>query len=542
MVIIDILRFLALSLLLSANNGDSAYELYSIGSQLEFEGKTTEAIEYYKRAHELEPQSVEINISLTGALYSIQRFDDGIAYAQAALAAEPDNVRLHQIIALGYVGKRDLPEAVKFYERALEYEPRNRDLYLAIATLLEAGKDIPRAIAVLESMPADVKGPETYVKLASLAGRMNDHALAIDYYRQGYALDTLSVTTIIGIATGYDMLGVQDSAIYYYEKVHSDTFIINVAQRLMDLYTDKDRYDDVMQIAGEILQIDPNNSHVRRSLGFAHYKRGDFLAALNEFHVALRQDPDDTYSAFYLARIYLEQGEYDRSLREIDGALRINPDFIELWIYLGFVAVEKRDYALAEYAFTEAAYRGGDLSQIYYLLGAVMETREMDTDAYFYYKKALRGNPTNTAALQSLASLSSRIGRDNETFEIFRKILEVDTLNAVALNYVGYTYAERNDSLDYALQLIDRALEIDVDNGYYIDSRGWVFYKMGRYEEALRELEKASEIVEDAVILEHLGDVYMQLENRNAAREAYQRASELDAGNKMLKKKLDSTK
>lgn len=542
MVISDILRFLALSFLLSANNGDSAYELYSIGSQLEFEGKTTEAVEYYKRAHELEPQSVEINISLTGALYSMQRFDDGIAYAQAALAVEPDNVRLYQIIALGYVGKRDLPEAVKYYERALEYEPRNRDLYLAIATLLEAGKDIPRAIAVLESMPADIKGPETYVKLASLAGRMNDHALAIDYYRQGYALDTVDVTAIIGIATGYDMLGVQDSAIYYYEKVHSDTFIINVAQRLMDLYTDKDRYDDVMKIAGEILQIDPNNSHVRRSLGFANYKRGDFLAALNEFHVALRQDPGDTYSAFYLARIYLEQGEYDRSLKEIDGALKINPDFIELWIYLGFVAVEKKDYALAEYAFTEAAYRGGDLSQIYYLLGAVMETKEMDTDAYFYYKKALQGNPRNTAALQALASLASRIGRDDETFEIFRKILEIDTLNAVALNYVGYTYAERNDSLDYALQLIDRALEIDVDNGYYIDSRGWVFYKMGRYEEALLELEKASEIVEDAVILEHLGDVYMQLENRDAAREAYQRASELDAGNKTLKKKLDSAK
>jgi len=542
MALIYIYRFLTLSFLLYSYNGDSAYELFSVGNQLEFEGKTTEAIEYYKRAQALEPHSVEINISLAGALYSIQRFDDGIAYAETALVAEPENVRLYQIIALGYVGKRNLPEAVKYYERALEYAPRDHDLYFAIATLLEAGREIPKAISVLERMPSNIRNPESYLKLASLAGRLNDHMLAIDYYRKGYALDTLNVTTTIGMATGFDMLGILDSAIFYYEKVYSDTFILNIAQRLMDLYTEGDKYDEVLSIAGGILKSDPNNNHVRRSLGFAYYKLGNFVTALTEFHIALRQDPSDTYSAFYLARIYLEQGEYDRSLKEIGNALKINPDFIELWIYLGFVAIEKRDYDLAEHAFTEAAYRGGDLTQIYYLLGAVMETRGMDTEAYFYYRKALGENPQNPAALQSLASLASRIGKDEETFDTFRRILEIDTLNAVALNYVGYTYAERNDSLEYALELIDRALKIDVDNGYYIDSRGWVFYKMGRYEDALRELEKASEIVEDAVILEHMGDVYMKLDDHSAAREVYQRASELDTSNKTLKEKLDSVK
>ncbi|UCD19288.1 MAG: tetratricopeptide repeat protein [candidate division WOR-3 bacterium] len=540
MALVNILRILALSFVLFSGKDDGAYELFSIGSQLELEGKTSEAIEYYKRAHAIEPRSVEINISLAGALYSVQEFDEGIAFAKAALEMEPDNVRLHQMIALGYVGKRDLTEALEYYEKALEYAPRNPELYFAIATLLEASRQVPKAISLLERMPEDIRSPESYARLAALAGRMNDHMSAVDFYRQGYALDTTDITTIIGMATGFEMLGIQDSSILYYEKVLSDTLIINVAQRLMDLYTEKDRYDDVMRLAAEILKHDEYNNHVRRSLGFAYYKRGDFLSALNEFHVALRQDPGDTYSAFYLARIYLEQGEYDRSLREIEGALRINPDFIELWIYLGFVAVEKEDYALAQHAFTEAAYRGGDLAQIYYLLGAVMETREMDQDAYFYYKKALEENPNNVATLQALASLSSRIGRDDETLEIFRTILEVDTLNAVALNYVGYTYAERNDSLNYALQLINRALEIDVDNGYYIDSRGWVFYKMGRYEEALRELKRANEIVEDAVILEHLGDVYMKLDDREKAREAYEKAVELDVGNKSLKKKLDS--
>ena len=106
------------------------------------------------------------------------------------------------------------------------------------------------------------------------------------------------------------------------------------------------------------------------------------------------------------------------------------------------------------------------------------------------------------------------------------------------MNYVGYTYAEQNESLDYALQLINRALEIDKDNGYYIDSRGWVYYMMGRYEEAAQELRRAAEIVEDAVIFEHLGDAYRKLNAPDEARKAYEKAIELDPKNRTLRDKL----
>jgi tetratricopeptide (TPR) repeat protein len=227
-------------------------------------------------------------------------------------------------------------------------------------------------------------------------------------------------------------------------------------------------------------------------------------------------------------------------LTEVYNAIRIDADFVELWIYLGFIAIEQQDYELAEHAFAEAAYRGGDRSQIYYLLGAIAETQGRQTPAYYFYRKALKENSRNIAALQSLAGITSDLDRDEETFRIFQRILEIDTLNAVALNYVGYTYAEQNDSLDYALQLVNRALEIDKDNGYYIDSRGWVYYMMGRYDEAAQELRKAAEIVEDAVIFEHLGDVYRELNEPDEARRAYEKAVELDPENRTLREKLQS--
>ena len=535
-----IFRILALSLVLF--NGESAMELFSIGSQLEFEGNIPEAIEYYKRAREKEPEAIEIYVSLASALYMLQQFDDGIVYAQEALAIDPDDVRLCQIIALGYVGKRDFKKAIDYYEKALEIKPDGSEMYMAISTLLEAIGEIPEAIDVLERMPRDARTADAYLRLAALSGKINDHAAAIDYYRLGQALDTSNVATAIGVATGFDMMGMLDSAIYYYEQVNADTFISHVAQRLIDIYIDTDMYDRAVTTASKVLEYEPDNNHMRRSLGFAYYKQEMFESATNEFYIALKHDPRDSYSAFYLSRIYFEQSEYDKALIELNNALNINPDFIELWIYSGFVALEKDQFDAARHAFTEAAYRGGDLAQIYYLLGAIAETQEDDLEAYSYYRKALVENRDNLSALQALANLTSRLGRDGEAFRIFERILEVDTANAVALNYVGYTYAERNDSLEYALQLVNRALEIDVNNGYYIDSRGWIFYMMGKYEEALSELKRASEIVEDAVILEHLGDVYMKLDDPGRAVDAYKRALEFEPDNHELRRKLNQFK
>lgn len=536
MAIVYLLRILTLSLFLF--NDGSAYELYSIGNQLELEGRVSEAIEYYKEALAMEPEAIEIYISLASALYTEQRFDDGMAYVEKALTIVPDDTQLLQILALGHVGRRDIKQAVDLYKEVLELEPDNRDIYLAIATLLEASNNIEEAIATLNGMPEELLNADVYLKLASLAGRMNDHVSAIDYYRIGYSLDTTNIAAIMGIGTGFDMIGINDSAIYYYELANEESFNANIAQRLVDLYTESDRYEKVIDLSDRILMIEPSNTHVRRSLGFAYYKLGMPEAASDAFYIALRHDPEDSYSAFYLARIRLEQEDYDQALTEVHNAISIDPDFVELWIYLGFIAIELRDYDLAGHAFSEAAYRGGDLSQIYYLLGAIEETRERQTPAYYYYRKSVKENPKNIAALQSLAGITSDLNRDDETFRVFQRILEIDTLNAVALNYVGYTYAEQNDSLDYALQLVNRALEIDKDNGYYIDSRGWVYYMMGRFEEAAEELKKAASLVEDAVIFEHLGDTYRKLNDMDKARNAYEKAMELDPENRILREKL----
>jgi len=121
-------------------------------------------------------------------------------------------------------------------------------------------------------------------------------------------------------------------------------------------------------------------------------------------------------------------------------------------------------------------------------------------------------------------------------------VLEVDPEHANALNFIGYSWADKEINLDKAEEMIKKALEKKPDDGYIIDSLGWVYFKRGEYEKALIEIDKAyQKLPNDPTIAEHLGDVYAILKNYAKAKEHYERSITLEKDNekkKIIKKKL----
>ena len=93
----------------------------------------------------------------------------------------------------------------------------------------------------------------------------------------------------------------------------------------------------------------------------------------------------------------------------------------------------------------------------------------------------------------------------------FRKVLELNPKNAGALNYLGYMLADRNVRLEEAYDLIKRAVDLEPDNGAYLDSLGWVYFRQGKLDDARGLLERALERMPDPTVRDHLGDVYLKL-------------------------------
>jgi tetratricopeptide (TPR) repeat protein len=103
-----------------------------------------------------------------------------------------------------------------------------------------------------------------------------------------------------------------------------------------------------------------------------------------------------------------------------------------------------------------------------------------------------------------------------------KKAIEINPKHADALNYLGFSYADKGIHLQEALSLIQKALDLKPDSGYIIDSLGWVYFKLGKQKEALKYLRKALESVkDDPVLYEHLGDVHEAMGNYRDALDAW---------------------
>ena len=141
--------------------------------------------------------------------------------------------------------------------------------------------------------------------------------------------------------------------------------------------------------------------------------------------------------------------------------------------------------------------------------------------------------------MYSLASVYYELKRWDDVEATTRKIIRIDPKHANALNLLGYMFSELDKNLDEAEKLLDRALAIEPENAAFLDSIGWVYYRQGRFKEALVKVQHAAtKLPKDAVILDHLGDIYLALHDVEKALLHWKRAAEADPKNEKLKKKI----
>ncbi len=141
------------------------------------------------------------------------------------------------------------------------------------------------------------------------------------------------------------------------------------------------------------------------------------------------------------------------------------------------------------------------------------------------------------------ASSYEKLNQIPRTISDLKKAIELDNLNPMYYNYLGYLYTENNLDLIEAEKYIKRAIELEPDNSSYQDSLGWLYYKKGQYREAVHHLQLALQIIldkkeEDAVIYDHLGDAYFKLKEIEKSAEYWKKASELQK-NSLEKEKIN---
>lgn len=169
-----------------------------------------------------------------------------------------------------------------------------------------------------------------------------------------------------------------------------------------------------------------------------------------------------------------------------------------------------------------------DVDQLFFA-AQVLQQLESYKEMLPLLERARNAAPDSTRVLFLLGATQERLGAFDQAAEVFLQLLEVEPNHAPSLNYLGYMWADRGENLEQALDMIRRAVALDQDNGAYLDSLGWVLYRLGDFEGALQHLEWAVRLVPtDPTVFDHLGDLYLELGQLERARSAYGRALELD--------------
>jgi len=276
--------------------------------------------------------------------------------------------------------------------------------------------------------------------------------------------------------------------------------------------------------------------------GLFYAERGEYLKSLEELEYAKASDPQSIHIRLKIASVLIRLERLDEAEAVLKEAKEIDPENMDLSLALIFVYSygERNEDLETEYEdFLKKAHneKPKDIGISEYL-GQFYFYKKRPQEAIDVYEKILESNPDYVEALFWLGYLYEECGQRDKALNAWERGIGLDSSFAPILNCLGYTYAEEGINLDLAEEMVEKALETEPENGAYLDSLGWIYYKKGDVEKAKEYVLKAINLIKDPDVYKHLGDIYISLGDQEEAVRYYQEGLLRFPGDKDLELKL----
>lgn len=452
----------------------------------------------------------------------------------------PDKARMALMLAQVYYAEEDLDAAAKVLRDYLSRNPDDVDSRQDLADVLILNKHYDEALRVLDKIPASKRTPTIrYYKAKAHAG-MGDQDKAISILKSIVRKDPKFFEAWAELAYIYELRNDFANAEKTYQQIltfgdSSQELWLRLVELNLKLKS-PDKALSLVKRGPEALSYHLASANRFMDAGYYDHAERVLLPWLLKTNapseiffylsvVEFEGRKNLQKALEYLERIPKDDQYYDRSLRYRT----------HLLFELG-----RGDEALA--LAREARERYPDDKEFWLLEARLLEDQDQVDESEALFQESLEKWPEDTEILYSLGVLYEREERQQEAFKIMERILEVDPEHSDALNYVGYTLADRGEDLDVALDMVTRALRDKPDNGFIIDSLAWVHYRMGDLDKAWTEIQRAVEFEDDdPIIWEHYGDIAADKGLPEEARKAYTRSLDLEPKNRdAVAKKLQA--
>lgn len=506
-----------------------AYFNFLWGKTAEGDGRYDEAIYAYKQAVVCDRQAGHVMRSLAALLVKTGQREQAVSWINRLLELDGKNPEIKAFLANLYSSMEKYEEAVAVYQDILKEDPRNFNARLLLGGLYARMHDYPMARQALEELAGS--HPDSYAAfyyLAKLYQEMRLFDKAAEAFGRALILNW-SPMLAYDAAELYEQDRRYPEAITLYQRVIAENPADERARSLLaTVYLRQNRVDLALQEMERLLAVSANPARVELAISRLLLESGQRAEAIVRLNAILKKDPLADGARALLVLVYYQQGEIGRVKKLLQEVRPASPAYEESVIMLARIQHGEKDFAGAEKTLRQAMVDKQYRRLSFYVALAMMHEEQNKADkARGILLQTLSDFPGNADAHYEYAMLLHKQGDGQGALRQMEEAIRRDPGHARALNYVGYTWADEGRNLEQAKAYIERAVALLPKDGYVRDSLGWVYYRLGDFPAAIRELELALSLSpDDPAIYEHLGDAYLKNNEPDKAGKAYEKAME----------------
>lgn len=499
------------------------YGAYLAGRVAHLRKDFNSAANYYMKTLQNDPNNAELLGRVYVILASQGRIEEAAKFALTAQKNGDNNNFTHIIIAIDNMKKGFYPEALSSLERMGGNPIYKEFITPLLSSWVYAGMGKPdKALQALSPLAKD----PAFKGLYNIeAGMINDYFGRNQAAQKHYEVIINDETTEMSfralqiITNFYIRTNQKDKALALSQKFNDERLLIDMLKQLEEQNKEAtpeqtaaiiDSADVGMSDA--LFNIAANMRQVTAGTDIAHI----FIC------LSVYANPQNDLAKLMLADILESREMYADAIKIYDEIPQTSLTYNSIQIKKATDYVALEDYEAAEILLRSLLEENPDNFQINLDLGDVLRLREKYSEAIPYYKKALslmKKVDANTWVIYYALGISYEQSDDwKQAEKTFKQALKISDNHYYVQNYLAYSWIKQGTNIEEALELIVDAYNQAPSDGHIADSLGWALYKLGRYDDAVSYLEKASELEPaNALICAHLGDAYWQAGRKEEA-------------------------
>ncbi|MEC4674385.1 MAG: tetratricopeptide repeat protein [Nitrospirota bacterium] len=515
-----------------------AYFHFMQGYMAEIANDPAQAMQEYELGLEFDPDSAFLFTRIARLHFVAGKMGKAVAMLDRVKVDQVRDASVLSQMATILAGAGQPERSISLYDRAIQQDPKKGDNYFAKGVLLLNLQRLDHAQRMFEDglqrSPQSHTGYFYLGKIYQKQGRIEE---AKKYFQEAITrtptFDPAYQAYVELLEANNDLVAAINVYEQYLREVnpHKKKF----RQELLRLLLQQKSFDRALEELEFMLEGDPNDvqTKVRRALVYAEMK--ETRRAIEELSALVQAHPTEFRVRDYLGLLYEQSKQNQKAIEAYQTNIDLEPTFFDSRIHMGFLLYRLKRYDEAIPHLQSAVDLNPGNPESHLLLGLTQLQSKQHQAATTTFERGLEYHPKHVDLRFNLGTSYDKLGRFQDVVRELEAVLELDPQHADALNYLGYSYADREVKVEQALELTQRAVALKPDNGYYVDSLGWALFKIGRLQDALKEILRAAELVkDDPVIFEHLGEIYLIQKDRARAKEAWIQSIQLDPANHKL--------